>query len=272
MTWAEYYERYDGWQESTQYSRLASITNFGPDESPIEEISDCIQYVDTRTATSILRRALAAGVRFQTSEVVEIADSGQVEDEDALSKLIQTTVDVYSGEQLDTLLNCFPHPEPVYELIEKITSKPTHFTEADILVLLPDMPDAESINRLVNSTDAVFTESGLNELCDYGVGEALIKKISKQSGIPYADPDESDEEIPLNDEQPKKPGLFSSILIGAFLAGGGKPKSAGRCTGDCAHCPPHYGYRYGRWYYGHGHTEGCEFCGNGGCNGKCNRD
>lgn len=25
MTWAEYYERYDGWQESTQYSRLASI-------------------------------------------------------------------------------------------------------------------------------------------------------------------------------------------------------------------------------------------------------
>ena len=159
MTWAEYYERYDGWQESTQYSRLASITNFGPGGSPSEEISDCIQYVDTRTATSILRRALAEGVRFQTSEVVEIADSGQVEDEGALSKLIQTTVDVYSGEQLDTLLNCFPNPEPVYELIEKITSKPTHFTEADILVLLPDMPDVESINRLVNSTDAVFTEN-----------------------------------------------------------------------------------------------------------------
>ena len=29
MTWAEYYERYDGWQESTQYSRLASIKDFG---------------------------------------------------------------------------------------------------------------------------------------------------------------------------------------------------------------------------------------------------
>lgn len=101
MTWAEYYERYDGWQESTQYSRLASITNFGPDESPSEEISDCIQYVDTRTATSILRRALAAGVRFQTSEVVEIADSGQVEDEDALSKLIQTSV--YKGYKQDKI-------------------------------------------------------------------------------------------------------------------------------------------------------------------------
>ncbi|MEE0203639.1 hypothetical protein [Gallintestinimicrobium sp.] len=109
-------------------------------------------------------------------------------------------------------------------------------------------------------------------MCDYGVDESLIRKISKRSGIPYADPDEPDEEIPLKGEQPKKPGLFSSILMGMALAGSPKPKSTGRCTGDCTHCPPHYGYRYGRWYYGHGHTHGCEFCGNGGCSGKCNID
>lgn len=36
----------------------------------------------------------------------------------------------------------------------------------------------------------------------------------------------------------------------------------GRCDGDCANCPPHYGYRYGRWYYGHDHVEGCQFGGN----------
>ena len=167
MTWAEYYERYDGWQESTQYSRLASIKDFGPDESPSEEICDCIQYVDTRTATSILRRALAAGVRFRAAEVAEIADSGQIEDEEALEKLIQTA--------------------------------------ADVLTLLPNLPDEESIYQLVNSTDAIFTENGLNELCDYGVDESLIRKISKRSGIPYADPDEPDEEIPLKEAQPKKP-------------------------------------------------------------------
>ena len=44
-----------------------------------------------------------------------------------------------------------------------------------------------------------------------------------------------------------------------------KKKHSGRCDGDCANCPAHYGYRYGRWYYGHSHTEGCEFGGN-----KCN--
>lgn len=44
-----------------------------------------------------------------------------------------------------------------------------------------------------------------------------------------------------------------------------KKKHSKRCDGDCANCPAHYGYRYGRWYYGHSHTEGCEFGGN-----KCN--
>ena len=39
---------------------------------------------------------------------------------------------------------------------------------------------------------------------------------------------------------------------------------SGRCDGDCANCPPHYGYRHGRWYYGHDHVEGCEFGGNKG--------
>lgn len=45
-------------------------------------------------------------------------------------------------------------------------------------------------------------------------------------------------------------------------------KHSGKCDGDCANCPPHYGYRYGRWYYGHSHTEGCEFGGNKGNGGR----
>lgn len=42
----------------------------------------------------------------------------------------------------------------------------------------------------------------------------------------------------------------------------------GKCDGDCKNCPPHYGYRYGRWYYGHNHMEGCEFGGNSGSGGS----
>ena len=51
-----------------------------------------------------------------------------------------------------------------------------------------------------------------------------------------------------------------------------KKKDTGHCDGDCANCPPHYGYRYGRWYYGHAHQHGCQRGGNGGASGKCYRD
>ena len=47
-----------------------------------------------------------------------------------------------------------------------------------------------------------------------------------------------------------------------------KKKHSGRCDGDCANCPPHYGYRHGRWYYGHNHIEGCVFGGNKGGGGR----
>ena len=52
----------------------------------------------------------------------------------------------------------------------------------------------------------------------------------------------------------------------------GSHRDSGKCNGDCDNCPPHYGYRYGRWYYGHGHQHGCERGGNGGASGRTYRD
>ena len=77
-------------------------------------------------------------------------------------------------------------------------------------------------------------------------------------------------------------GVFAA-LTDSFSQGGGrasgahrdymktesKPKKhSGRCDGTCTNCPPHYGYRYGRWYYGHNHIEGCQFGGNKGGGGR----
>jgi len=50
----------------------------------------------------------------------------------------------------------------------------------------------------------------------------------------------------------------------SFFAEDDRHRHTGRCDGNCAQCPPHYGYRYGRWYYGHDHIHGCEFGGNRG--------
>lgn len=43
------------------------------------------------------------------------------------------------------------------------------------------------MNKLLGSTNARFSENGLNELCDYGVDEEWMEKISRRSGIPYGD-------------------------------------------------------------------------------------
>ena len=279
MKWSDYYERYIDWQESTQYSRLASIEDWGPESSPSEQIADCICYVDDRTASSILRRALAANVRFRPAEVVEIVESGLIDNEKMLLRLAKASNEPYTGTQICTLMECIFDNEPILELLDQTCSQPTHFTEEEVLSLLPYLPDEDMVNKVAASTDAVFSEDGLNALCDNGLDEKLVERISRRSGIPYNDPNaENDADFDFDEPvytapHEKKPGFFSALLLG--LAMGGTPASKkhnGRCNGDCANCPPHYGYRYGRWYYGHGHSHGCEFGGNGGCSGKCTRD
>ena len=87
--------------------------------------------------------------------------------------------------------------------------------------------------------------------------------------------EEADEEI-IEEQKPQKVGfwkglsmLFSTPTTSTPSSdtsdnywGSMKKKDTGRCDGDCANCPPHYGYRYGRWYYGHDHSEGCTRGGN----------
>ena len=94
--------------------------------------------------------------------------------------------------------------------------------------------------------------------------------------LPDADDENEDssveEEIDFDEPKQKEPKLgFLSKLGLAFAVGSLLDKKSqshdGHCTGDCANCPPHYGYRYGRWYYGHDHTHGCEFGGNKGGGG-----
>lgn len=67
--------------------------------------------------------------------------------------------------------------------------------------------------------------------------------------------------------------IAALFVAGAVIGGVSSNHDHSRyCNGDCANCPPHYGYRYGRWYYGHGHQSGCERGGNGGASGKTYRD
>lgn len=95
------------------------------------------------------------------------------------------------------------------------------------------------IGFLAAIISSFFTENGKTD----------VSKLHINTSFDDVDDDWYEDE---DEEQTRRSSYSSS-----------KPKKHnGRCDGDCANCPPHYGYRYGRWYYGHSHTEGCEFGGN----------
>ena len=110
----------------------------------------------------------------------------------------------------------------------------------------------------------------------YGeIDDEVIIEICKQRNIllPEALREEEEEDIYIDDfiSEPPAPkrgffgtlaAIFAGASAGVSLAQGRRHNR--RCNGDCANCPPHYGYRYGRWYYGHDHDHGCEFGGNKG--------
>ena len=66
MTWAEYYDKFYDWSESTQISRLSSVRDFGP-ACEVCEIAE--EFCDEKIASRLIRKALAAGVEFSSDEV-----------------------------------------------------------------------------------------------------------------------------------------------------------------------------------------------------------
>lgn len=198
MKWAEYYEKFYDWSESTQASRLSGLTDFGSSSEICEIAQDLF---DDKLAQRLIKKALAAGVRFRPDEITDIS---AFMDKTTLSKLVETCAVPLNREQL----------EEFYMLID----------------------------------DTAFEKASKRAKIDIFAGEM-------KAGI--------DDFAIVEKPQPKM-GLLTALVLG--LTGESEPHihNNGRCNGNCATCPAHYGYRYGRWYYGHHHTHGCEFGGNKG--------
>ena len=147
---------------------------------------------------------------------------------------------------------------------------PDHVLEIALLV------DKPVLSRMAETAVPAFDAEQLEEIYML-IDDASFARISKKQNIDIFSDEEPGEELAEPEPEDyvdfvvptqKKPGFFSTLFAvaaGISLAGGSKEKRHNmRCNGDCANCPPHYGYRYGRWYYGHNHVHGCEFEGNRG--------
>lgn len=128
--------------------------------------------------------------------------------------------------------------------------------------------DKETINVMLKKSREHFTQEQLENLWGMADDE-VVNRVEKKKRVRLfdepedGDPEAEDIDIP-QEEYPKKPSFWQSLGLASLLFGSKNRNTSRKCNGDCAHCPPHYGYRYGRWYYGHGYTHGCEFGGNHG--------
>lgn len=173
-------------------------------------------------------------------------------------------------------------------LLRKAVEAKLAFSASDLIEFLCINDKALATAALHNSVSRLTSED-MEDL--YGVAEDddIIAICSKMKLTLPEDLREEEEEIEEEEveeeleevdiyvddfvyEEPPAPpapklGFFGTLF--AVIAGVGAASNHGqrhsvRCNGDCANCPPHYGYRYGRWYYGHDHVHGCEFGGNRG--------
>lgn len=266
MEWSEFYEKYWDWSDSTRRTRISSLEDIGPGAEVVEVIYE-IQ--EEKVRVQLIRKAMKLGACFTADDLAElqyeIPDdlfaqlaeyAGLDKDNPHFDENNMTWCDFYDayGEWSEevltrrvSLLRDFGSHDEVYEAIM-------------------DMPNEQLEGLLYRKAVLAGVRFDETELADLGRWDEI--------------PEESDAP-PSEDPQPqivyRKPKMGLGFLATAAMIVEGlssleKPKKSNRCDGDCANCPPHYGGRYGRWYYGHGHQSGCERGGNGGLWGKTYRD
>lgn len=154
-------------------------------------------------------------------------------------------------------------------LIKKAVAYGIQFTAEEIYDL-SCCCNQEAMNVLLDSAKCSFSQEQLEDLWGI-VDDDVLERVAARNHVKLFDEECDDfEHDTIYDEQNQavpKIGFFTKLLAGIGIAGAlssSRRPHPGHCTGDCANCPPHYGYRYGRWYYGRGHQHGCEFGGNKG--------
>lgn len=155
--------------------------------------------------------------------------------------------------------------------VEKAIAAGVQFSPEQVLELTI-LIEKPTLTKMAISANPPFNREQLEEIYML-IDDDAFDNISKKQHINIfeddvePDPIEPEWDAPEIEPTPKLGffGTLFAVLAGAgAISSKGQRKHTGRCNGDCANCPPHYGYRYGRWYYGHDHVHGCGFGGNKG--------
>lgn len=114
MLWEEYYDKLADWATSTAVSRMSKLETFGPPDEVIDAINQ-IGFEDEKGATRLLKKAIAAGVKFTGDQLSELF---LICDEEAIIRAVQFSSDQFSADDLDALFG-FSDEEDLIRIAKK---------------------------------------------------------------------------------------------------------------------------------------------------------
>ena len=266
MLWSEFYDKYIDWSESTINSKISSLEDIGPGDEVLEVL---YELSSEKVKDRLVRKAMRMNSSFSHDDFMEI--EGEISETVFKELAAHTGFDAdnpYLDENNLTWNDfcdgyCGWSDQDVLRRINKI--KGFGKTE-EICEAICDMPDTKCEQALYQkaiSSGVKFSREQLKSIGmlsddeyitdeDVAQIEAQTDELCKALGII----EEPEEYTP-----PKRLGFFSGLL--ALASAFGKSQNNRRNNGSCNDEPPHYGYRYGRWYYGRGHRHNCQKGGNG---------
>ena len=290
MLWRDFYDNFCDWSESTVRSRISSLEDIGPSC----EVADAVLNLEgEELKAQLIRKAMKLGVELSRDDFLsldgelpealyeELARYGRFCTDTLYFDPDDFTWDDFYRECCDlpdeVLMKCIPRIDtfgPSDEVTEAVDSI-VNFDIADALFTRAvqrgvrfTQGELERLGRSTDGSDRLFIADDVRDFNE-SVTDEMISEFDL--AIDRVSVNVEKKVIGQRNPKPRRGGLVGilSAVAGAFA---GDQKHSGRCDGDCASCPSHYGYRYGRWYYGHAHQYGCTFGGNGGRKGRTSRN
>ena len=279
MLWTDFYDGFWDWSDSTRRTRISSLEDMGSGEEIVEVI---YEIEDPKVRSQLIRKAMRMGASFTSEDFMNL--DGELTDElyEELGKYTgYDHNDPYFDEDnmtWDDFYNCYC--DWTDEVLARRIGKLHVFgPSAEVCEAIQDMPSSELEDALYKRAITAGVKFSREEKEELGHWDEVLKDVPETQLSDEAidqfvsDAGETAEELEAEQKAQRRVGFWGTLigLVSEFSTSAGHHDN-GRCNGDCANCPPHYGYRYGRWYYGHGHQHGCERGGNGGRTGKTYRD
>lgn len=280
MQWCDFYDAFWDWSDSTRRTRISSLEDIGSGDEVVEAV---LEIEDPKVKAQLIRKAMKLGAEFSSDDFMNL--DGELSDE------LYAELGKYTG---------FDHNDPYFDednmtwddfynsfcdWDEKVCArriqKLTKFGPSDeVCEAIQNMPTSaleEMLYKKAVASGVKFTRAEKEEMgCwDELIPEMLETSLTDEDIDQFvANAEAIVDEYDQEKKKQKRIGFWGTII--GVLSGLSHSSShhghSRHCNGDCANCPPHYGYRYGRWYYGHGHQHGCERGGNGGASGRTYRD